>query len=257
MKIVVIGSNGIISAQVTALLRQKNHEIAAVDANIDSETLHGENLTRTMDGARVVIDLASAPANDNHAAMSCFRANIGNLIFAAAIAGIRHYILLSAVGTERLLKKGHFRAKRAQEDMIRESGIPHTIIRSTQFFELTDGIAQLATIGEVVRLSPAHVQPVAADDVAVLLAKVALVVPQNGIIELAGPEQICLDDLVRRYLNATGDSRQVVTDAQAPYFGAEIDDRALIPGKNPHIGTMHFTDWLSRSVAQQKAHAPA
>ena len=170
-----------------------------------------------------------------------------NLAAAEKVAGVRHHIALSVVGTDRLPESGYLRAKAAQEELIKASGIPYTIIRSTQFFEFLGGIAQSASDGQRVRLSPAHLQPVASDDVAALVTKVATLAPANGVIELAGPERIGLDDLVRRYLAAKHDTREVVTDIHARYFGAELNDKSLTPGDNPHIGPTSFETWLAQA----------
>ena len=251
MKIVVIGGTGLIGSKVVSNLRQKGHEVIAAAPNTGVNTITGEGLAEAVAGAQVVIDLANSPNFADDAVMAFFKTSGRNLLAAAANAGVRHHIALSVVGSDRLPDSGYLRAKVAQEKLIKASGIPYTIIRSTQFFEFLGGIAQSATDGETVRLSPAHLQPVASDDVAALVAKVATAAPANGVIELAGPERIGLDDLVRRYLEAKRDTRKVVADIHARYFGAELNDRSLTPGDNPNIGATSFETWLSQSSARQ------
>ncbi len=247
MKIVVIGGTGLIGSKVVSNLRQEGHGVAAASPNTGVNTITGEGLAEAVAGAQVVIDLANAPDFTDDAVMTFFRTSGRNLIAAEKNAGVRHHIALSVVGSDRLPGSGYLRAKVAQEELIKASGIPYTIIRSTQFFEFLGGIAQSATDGEIVRLSPALLQPVAADDVAALVTKVATMAPTDGVIELAGPKRIGLDDLVRRYLAAKHDTRQVVADIHARYFGAELDDKSLTPGDNPHIGPTSFETWLARA----------
>ena len=236
MKIVVIGGTGLIGSKVVSNLRQKGHEVIAAAPNTGVNTITGEGLTEAVAGAQVVIDLANSPNFADDAVMAFFKTSGRNLVAAEKAAGVRHHIALSVVGSDRLPDSGYLRAKVAQEELIKASGIPYTIIRSTQFFEFLGGIAQSATDGQTVRLSPAHLQPVASDDVAALVTKVATMAPANGVIELAGPERIGLDDLVRRYLAAKHDTRKVVADIHARYFGTELNDKSLTPGDNPHIG---------------------
>jgi uncharacterized protein YbjT (DUF2867 family) len=247
MKFVVIGGTGLIGSKVVSTLKQKGHEVIAASPKTGVNTVTGEGLADALSGAQVVIDVANAPDFADAAVMQFFRTAGRNIAAAEKAAGVRHHIALSVVGTDRLRDSGYLRAKLAQEELIRASGIPFTIVRSTQFFEFLGGIAQSATDGEKVRLSPAHLQPVASDDVAALVAKVATMEPANGTIELAGPERIGLDDLVRRYLAAKHDPRKVVTDVHARYFGAELNDKSLTPGDNPHIGSTSFEAWLARA----------
>jgi uncharacterized protein YbjT (DUF2867 family) len=247
MKIVVIGGTGLIGSKVVTNLRQKGHEVIPASPNTGVNTITGEGLAEAVAGAQVVIDLANSPNFADDAVMAFFKTSGSNLMAAEAKAGVRHHIALSVVGSDRLPDSGYLRAKLAQEELIKASGIPYTIIRSTQFFEFLGGIAQSATDGQTVRLSPAHLQPVASDDVAALVSKVATMAPANGVIELAGPERIGLDDLVRRYLAEKHDARKVVTDIHARYFGAELNDRSLTPGDNPHIGSISFETWLARA----------
>lgn len=251
MKIVVIGGTGLIGGKVVTNLRQKGHEVVAASPNTGVNTITGEGLAEALAGAQVVIDVANSPSFEDEAVMAFFTTSGRNLLAAEADAGVRHHIALSVVGTDRLPQSGYLRAKVAQEDLIKASGIPYTIVRSTQFFEFLGGIAQSSTDGQTVRLSPAHVQPVASDDVAALVAEAATMAPANGVIELAGPERIGLDDLVRRYLAAKHDTREVVTDVRARYFGTELNDKSLTPGDNPHIGTTSFETWLGHALAQK------
>ena len=247
MKIVVIGGTGLIGSKVVSNLRQMGHEVIAAAPNTGVNTITGEGLSEALAGAQIVIDVANSPSFADAAVLDFFKTAGRNLAAAEKVAGVRHHIALSVVGTDRLPESGYLRAKLAQEELIKASGIPYTIIRSTQFFEFLGGIAQSASDGQRVRLSPAHLQPVASDDVAALVTKVATLAPANGVIELAGPERIGLDDLVRRYLAAKHDTREVVTDIHARYFGAELNDKSLTPGDNPHIGPTSFETWLAQA----------
>jgi uncharacterized protein YbjT (DUF2867 family) len=247
MKIVVIGGTGLVGSKVVSNLRQKGHEVIAAAPNTGVNTITGEGLREALAGAQIVIDVANSPSFADEAVLNFFQTAGRNLAAAERIAGVRHHIALSVVGTDRLPESGYLRAKFAQEELIRASGIPYTIIRSTQFFEFLGGIAQSATDDQSVRLSPAHLQPIASDDVAALVTKVATMAPANVVIELAGPERIGLDDLVRRYLAAKHDTREVVTDIHARYFGTELNDKSLTPGDNPHIGPTSFETWLAQA----------
>lgn len=247
MKIVIIGGTGLIGSKVVANLREKGHEVIAASPKTGVNTITGAGLAEAVAGAQVVVDLANAPDFADAAVMAFFQTSGRNLMKAEQAAGVRHHVALSVVGSDRVPDSGYLRAKVAQEELIEESGIPYTIIRSTQFFEFLPGIAQSATDGQTVRLSPAHLQPVASDDVAALVTKVATMPPANRVIELAGPERIGLDDLVRRYLAAKHDARKVVTDVHARYFGAELNDKSLTPGDNPTIGSTSFESWLARA----------
>lgn len=251
MKIVVIGGTGLIGSKVVSDLRQKGHEVIAAAPNTGVNTITGEGLAEALAGAQVVVDVANSPSFADDAVMVFFKTSGRNLLAAEAAAGVQHHVALSVVGSDRLPQSGYLRAKVAQEKLIKASGIPYTIVRSTQFFEFLGGIAQSATDGQTVRLSPAHVQPIASDDVAALVAKTATAAPLNGVIELAGPERISLDEIVRRYLQGKRDPRQVVADVHARYFGTELDDKSLTPGDNPNLGSTSFETWFRRSVAQQ------
>ncbi len=247
MKIVVIGGSGLIGTKLVNRLRLKGHEVVAASPDSGVNTVTGQGLAETLAGALVVVDVANSPSFEDKAVLEFFETSGRNLLAAEAAAGVRHHVALSVVGTDRLLESGYFRAKMAQEKLIKASGVPYTILRSTQFFEFLNGIAQSATDGQTIRLSPAFIQPVASDDVADVLADVALHAPANGTIELAGPERISLDELVRRFLSAKQDARRVIADIRARYFGARLTDQSLTPGDNPRIGATRFEDWLART----------
>jgi uncharacterized protein YbjT (DUF2867 family) len=250
MKIVVIGGSGLIGSKLVNNLRQRGHEVVAASPSSGVNTLTGEGLADALTGARVVVDVANSPSFEDRAVLEFFETSGRNLLAAEAAAGVGHHVALSVVGADRLPDSGYMRAKVAQEELIKASTIPYTIVRATQFFEFVGGIAQSATEGQTVRLSPALMQPIVSDDVAAALADVAVGEPRNGTVELAGPEPIRMDDLVRRFLNAKRDPRTVTADAHARYFGAELNDRSLTPGANPRIGPTRFGDWLARSVSQ-------
>jgi uncharacterized protein YbjT (DUF2867 family) len=248
MKIVVIGGTGLIGSKVASILREKGHEIVAASPSTGVDTITGTGLAAALAGAQVVIDVANAPDFSDEAVMKFFKTSGLSLLAAEISAKVRHHIALSVVGADRLPDSGYLRAKLAQEDLIKASGIPYTIVRATQFFEFLGAIAQSSTDGQIVRLSPAYLQPVASDDVAALVAKVATMAPANAIIELAGPERIGLDDLVRRYFESKHDPREVVTDIHARYFGVELNDKSLTPNSDrPQIGSTSFEAWLARA----------
>jgi uncharacterized protein YbjT (DUF2867 family) len=251
MKIVVIGGTGLIGTKVVKKLRHLGHEVVAASPSSGVNTITGEGLSEALAAAQVVVDVANSPSWEDKAVLEFFETSGRNLLAAEAAAGVGHHVVLSVVGTDRLLQSGYFRAKMAQEDLIKASKIPYTIVRATQFFEFVNGIAQSATDGQTVRLPPALMQPIVSDDVAAALGDVAINAPVNGMIELAGPELIRQDELVRRFLSAKQDARQVVTDVHARYFGIELNDQSLTPGDNPRIAPTRFEDWLSRSVAQR------
>jgi len=251
MKIVVIGGSGLIGSKLVKNLRQLGHEVVAASPSSGVNSITGEGLAEALAGAQAVVDVTNSPSWEDKAVLEFFETSTRNLLAAEVAAGVRHHVALSVVGTERLLQSGFFRAKMAQEDLIKASKFPYTIVRSTQFFEFVNGIAQSATDGQTVRLSPALVQPIVSDDVADALAEVTLGAPVNGTIEIAGPERLRLDELVRRFLSAKQDARQVVADVHARYFGLELNDQSLTPGDNPRIGPTRFEDWLSRSIPQR------
>jgi uncharacterized protein YbjT (DUF2867 family) len=247
MKIVVIGGSGLIGKKVVNNLRQRGHDVVAASPSSGVNAVTGEGLAQALAGARVVVDVANAPSWEDDAVLAFFETAGRNLSAAEGAAGVGHHVALSVVGTERLLASGYFRAKMAQENLIKASQIPYTIVRATQFFEFVGGIAQFATEGQTVRLPPVLMQPIAAEDVAAAVADAALAAPLNGTVDLAGPEPIRQDDLVRQFLGATGDTRTVVTDPKALYYGVAVDDRSLTPGDNPRLGRTRFADWLARS----------
>jgi uncharacterized protein YbjT (DUF2867 family) len=250
MKIVVIGGSGLIGSKLVNNLRQHGHEVVAASPSSGVNTLTGEGLAGALAGARVVVDVANSPSFEDQAVLEFFETSGRNLLAVEAAAGVGHHVALSVVGADRLPDSGYLRAKVAQEKLIKASKIPYTIVRATQFFEFVGGIAQSATEGQSVRLPSALMQPIVSDDVAAALVDVAVGEPRNGTVELAGPEPIRMDDLVRRFLTATRDARTVTTDAHARYFGTELNDRSLTPGANPRIGPTRFGDWLARSVSQ-------
>ena len=248
MKIVVIGGSGLIGSKVVSKLRQRGHEIVAASPSTGVNTVTGEGLADALQGAHVVVDVANSPSFDDEVAIEFFQTAGRNMFVAEMAADVKHHVTLSVVGTERLLAMGYFRAKLAQEYLIKASGRPYTIVRATQFFEFTGAIAQSATVGQTVRLSSALYQPIASDDVAEALADAALGSPVNGTIEIAGPDRAPLSELVGRFLSATHDPRTVITDAGAGYFGIDVNDRSLTPGDRPRIGATRFGDWLSRTI---------
>jgi uncharacterized protein YbjT (DUF2867 family) len=250
MKIVVIGGSGLIGKKVVTNLRQRGHEVVAASPSSGVNTITGEGLAQALAGAQVVVDVANAPSWEDNAVLAFFETSGRNLLAAEAAAGVGHHVALSVVGTDRLLASGYFRAKMAQEKLIKASPIPYTIVRATQFFEFVRGIAQSATEGQTVRIPPVLMQPIAADDVAAVMAEVALAEPLNGTFDLAGPEPIRQDDLVRQFLNASGDARTVITDPKALYSGITVNDQSLTPCDNPRLGPTRFEDWLRRSTRQ-------
>ncbi|MCP1517855.1 uncharacterized protein YbjT (DUF2867 family) [Pseudomonas migulae] len=247
MKIVVIGGTGLIGSKLVNNLRERGHDVLAAAPSTGINSITREGLAEAMDGADIVVDVANAPSWEDQAVLDFFETSSRNLLAAEAAAGVRHHVALSIVGSERLPENGYFRAKVAQENLIKASGIPYTILRATQFFEFVGGIAQSAAVGEEICLSPALIQPLASDDVVAALTEVTLQTPVNGTLEVAGPEAMPLDELVRRFLRATGDTRKVVPDVHARYFGAVLDDQSLTPGKHPRLGAIRFEDWLARS----------
>lgn len=246
MKIVVIGGSGLIGKKVVTNLRQRGHEALAASPSSGVNAVTGEGLAQALAGAQVVVDVANAPSWEDAAVLAFFEASGRNLLAAEAAAGVGHHVALSVVGTDRLLASGYFRAKLAQEHLIKASPVPYTIVRATQFFEFVGGIAQAATEGQTIRLPPALMQPIGSDDVAAAVADAALAEPLNGTVDLAGPDPIRQDDLVRQFLSATGDARTVITDPKALYYGIAVDDRSLTPGDNPRLGRTRFADWLAR-----------
>jgi uncharacterized protein YbjT (DUF2867 family) len=246
MKIVVIGGTGLIGSKTVAILRQGGHEVVAASPNSGVNTITGEGVKEAVAGAQVVIDLANSPSFEDKAVLEFFQTSGRNLLAAEAAAGVRHHIALSIVGTDRS-DNGYFRAKVAQEKLIETAGIPYTIIRSTQFMEFLRGIAAESADGNVVRLSPGLFQPIAADDVAAIVADVALAAPRNGTVEIAGPERAPFNEIVARYLKAVGDPREVVSDPEARYFGGRVEERSLVPLGKARLGHIGLDEWLRRS----------
>jgi len=244
MKIVVIGGTGLIGSKAVAILRQRGHEAVAASPNTGVDTITGQGLGEAMTAAQVVIDLSNSPSFADEPVLRFFQTSGRNLVAAEAAAGVRHHVVLSIVGTDRSPDNGYFRAKVAQEKVIQSSGIPYTIIRSTQFMEFLRAIAASGTDGDVVRISPGLFQPIAADDVAAFVADVALAPPRNGIVEIAGPERAPFDEFVARYLKVIGDPRRVVRDPEARYFGSLVEERSLVPLGDARLGRIGFDEWI-------------
>jgi len=248
MKIVVIGGSGLIGSKLVSLLRSRGHDVVAASPNTGVNTLTGEGLKEALAGAEVVVDVANSPSLDDAAAMDFFVVSGRNLLAAEKVAGVKHHVALSVVGTQRILDSGYLSAKAAQENLIKNSSIPYTILESTQFFEFIERIAKGALNSNVYHVSPALMQPIVSDEVVQTLADIALGEPLNDTVEVAGPEAIPLDELARQVLVARQDPRQIVADTHARYFGAELNDQSLIPGPKAHIGSTRFSDWLREST---------
>jgi uncharacterized protein YbjT (DUF2867 family) len=246
VKIVVIGGTGLIGSKLVAQLGEHGHEAVPAAPNTGVNTLTGEGLAEALEGAAVVVDVSNSPSFADDAAMEFFRTSTTNLLAYSAKAGVGHYVALSVVGTDRLLESGYFRAKMAQENLIRESGRPYSIVHATQFFEFVKAIADFSTVDGKVHLPPVLIQPMAADDVAAGVGHVAAGEPLNGIREIGGPEQFRLDELVRKGLAARDDPREVVADDQAPYYGVRVSERALVPGPDAQLGKTTFDTWLAQ-----------
>ena len=248
MKIVVIGGTGLIGSKTVLILRQRGHEVVAASPQSGVNTITGEGLKDVLAGAQVVIDLANSPSFEDKAVLEFFETSERNLLPAEASAGVQHHVALSIVGIDRS-DNGYFRAKVAQEKLIVASGVPYTIIRSTQFMEFLRGIADSGADGNSVRISPGLFQPIAADDVAPIVAETALAPPRNGLIEIAGPERAPFNEIVARYLRAVGDPREVVSDLEARYFGGRVEERSLVPLGEARLGRIGLDEWLRRSQA--------
>ena len=248
MKIVVIGGSGLIGSKLVNKLREQGNEAIAASPNSGVNSLTGEGLSQALKGASVVVDVTNAPSWEDAAVMKFFETSTRNLLSYEAAAGVGHHVALSVVGTERLLESGYFRAKIAQEKLIKASSIPYSIVRATQFYEFVKGISDFSTRGNEVHLPPALIQPMAADDVANEVGRIATGLPVNGTVEIGGPEQFRLDELIRRGLAARKDQRKVVADPQATYFGIKVTERALVPEKNARLGKTRFDEWLAQPV---------
>jgi uncharacterized protein YbjT (DUF2867 family) len=248
VKIVVIGGSGLIGSKLVNKLRERGHEAVPASPASGVNTLTGEGLTEALEGAAVVVDVSNSPSFEDTAVLRFFQTSTGNLLDAEAAAGVGHHVALSVVGTDRLSGSGYFRAKIAQEKLITESSIPYSIVHATQFFEFINSITDAATDGDTVRLAPVLIQPMAAEDVASAVADVALGPPVNGIVEVAGPQQFRLDELVRSTLYERHDPREVVTDPHAPYFGAELHERTLVPAADARLAETRFDHWLNQTA---------
>ena len=257
MRIVVLGGSGLIGSRLVTLLRQEQQDVVSASHASGLNTTTGEGLDDALAGAQVVVDVTNSPSFEDKAVMEFFETSGRHIVAAERKAGVIHHVALSVVGTDRLPESGYFRAKLAQEHLIEESPIPYTILRSTQFFEFLGSIAQEDIIGQTVHVSPALVQPIAADDVAATLATIAVSPPANGIVEVAGPERVSLAELVQQFLIKTGDSRQVLVDSNARYYGAVLHDQSLTPGATPHIGSTSFEEWLNTSKLNTGAASQA
>jgi uncharacterized protein YbjT (DUF2867 family) len=249
MKIVVIGGTGLIGSKTVAILRQGGHEVVAASPNTGVNTITGEGVKEAVAGAQVVIDLANSPSFEDKAVVEFFETAGRNLLPAEAAAGVGHHVALSIVAVDRT-DNGYFRAKLAQEKLIEASGIPYTIIRATQFMEFLRGIADSSADGNRVRLPPVLFQPIAADDIAPIVAEVALAAPRGGIVEIAGPERAPFNEIVARYLKAVGDPREVVRDPEAGYFGGRVEERSLVPLGEARLGHIGLDEWVRRSQAK-------
>jgi uncharacterized protein YbjT (DUF2867 family) len=250
MKIVVIGGSGLIGSKLVTKLREHGHEAVAASPNSGVNTLTGEGLAEVLKGASVAVDVSNSPSWEDAAVLNFFETSTRNQLTYEAAAGVRHHVALSVVGTDRLSESGYFRAKIAQEKLIKESSIPYSIVRATQFFEFLKGLADISLEGNKVHLPPVLFQPMAADDVASGVGKIALGPPVNGIVEIAGPEQFRVDELVRRRLATLKDLREVIADPNARYSGAKLGERTLVPGKDARLGETRFETWLTKSAAK-------
>lgn len=255
MKIVVIGGTGLIGSKVVARLRALGHEAVAASPDTGVNTLTGQGVRDALKGASVVIDVSNSPSFEDEAVLKFFTTSTRNLLAAEAEAGVGHHVALSIVGAERLSESGYMRAKIAQETLIRSSSIPYSIVHATQFFEFARGIADAATKGDTVRIPHVLFQPMASDDVADAVERVALGKPVNGVVEVAGPEPFRFDEFIRRSLDERHDPRKVVADPEARYFGARLTERSLVPGDGARLGTTRFEDWLKKGAGIDARHA--
>lgn len=250
MKIVVIGGTGLIGSKTVAILRQGGHDVIAASPKSGVDTITGEGLREALSGAQVVVDLSNSPSFEDRAVLDFFETSGRHLLAAETAAGVGHHVALSIVGTDRTPENGYFRAKVAQEQLIKASGVPYTIVRATQFMEFIGGIADSCTSGNTVRVSPGLFQPIASDDVAAAVADAAIAQPKNGTIEIAGPERAPFDEIVARYLKAVGDKREVIRDPDALYFGGRVEEHSLVPLGPARLGRIDFAEWHRRSTAK-------
>ncbi|PYY20970.1 MAG: NmrA family transcriptional regulator [Acidobacteria bacterium] len=260
MKIVVIGGTGLIGSKLVNKLHEQGHEAVAAAPNTGVNTLTGEGLAEALKGASVVVDVSNSPSWEDAAVLNFFETSTRNLLTSEAAAGVGHHVALSVVGTQRLSESGYFRAKIAQEKLIKESSIPYSIVQATQFFEFVKGLADISMVGDKVHLPPVLFQPMAADDIATLVGRIAVGTPVNGTVEIGGPEQFRMDELVRRRLAQLGDPREVVADPNALYSGAKINDRTLVPGDNARLGETRYEAWVNQTTAEiphAKSHPAA
>jgi uncharacterized protein YbjT (DUF2867 family) len=253
MKIVVIGGTGLIGSRLVSTLRSKGHEVLPASPDSGVNTITGEGLDAALAGAQVVVDVSNSPSFDDAAVLKFFETSSTNLLAAEQRAGVRHHVILSIVGTDRVPGSGYLRAKLAQENLIKKSGMPYSILRSTQFFEFIARIAQSGANGSSVRVSGAMFQPILSSDVVAALADITIGAPLNGTVEVGGPEQFHMDELVRRVLRANGDQREVIMDSHARYFGAELDDASLVAGPDARVGSMRFEQWLQDTAPRRPA----
>ena len=255
MKIVVIGGTGLIGSKLVNKLREQRHEGIAASPNSGVNSVTGEGLAEVLKGASVVVDVSNSPSWEDAAVLKFFETSTRNLLTYEAAAGVGHHVALSVVGTQRLAESGYFRAKIAQEKLIKESSIPYSIVQATQFFEFLKGLADISFDGNKVHLPPVLFQPMAADDVATALGRIAVGTPVNGTVEIGGPEQFRMDELVRRRLAALKDPREVIPDPNALYSGAKISQRTLVPGNIARLGETRFETWLTQPAAKMQAAA--
>jgi uncharacterized protein YbjT (DUF2867 family) len=253
MKIIVIGGSGLIGSRLVTKLREQGHEAIAASPNSGVNTVTGEGLAEALKGAAVVVDVSNAPSWEDAAVMNFFETATRNLLSYEAAAGVGHHVALSVVGSDRMLESGYFRAKMAQENLIKASSIPYSIVRATQFFEFVKGIADFSTDGNKVRLPSALIQPMAADDVASAVGRIAMGSPVNGTVEIGGPQKFRLDELVRQGLAAWNDKREVVADPRARYYGVELSERTLVPADDARLGETRFETWLTQPGAKAAA----
>lgn len=251
MKIVVIGGTGLIGSKLVDKLRQLDHTVIAASPATGVNTITGEGLNEVIKDTDVVVDVSNSPSFEDKAVLDFFQRSTMNLLTAGSYARIKHHVVLSVVGVDRLPKSGYFRAKVAQEELIRESGLPYTILRSTQFFEFADRMVQSATVEGEVHVPSATFQPIASEDTVAALADIVVGKPLNGITEVAGPVRMPIYDFIRYYLNATEDARQLVMDEDALYFGTELTDASLVPGNNPRLGKIKYEDWFNSQLVKE------